>query len=83
MNEFEQRLQECLEALTQGRWDLDECLRRWTPEDLAVEFSRERRTGTQTFTRQWVIWHLIEHDIHHGGELSLILGSHGLTGLDL
>jgi uncharacterized damage-inducible protein DinB len=35
------------------------------------------------FTRQWVVWHLIEHDLHHGGEISLILGSNGLTGLDL
>ena len=62
---------------------IDDCLQRWTPDDLAVEFTRQRRTGTQTFTRQWVIWHLIEHDLHHGGEISLILGSHGLSGLDL
>jgi uncharacterized damage-inducible protein DinB len=62
---------------------IDDCLQRWTPDDLAVEFSRQRRTGTQTFSRQWVIWHLIEHDLHHGGEISLILGSHGLSGLDL
>jgi uncharacterized damage-inducible protein DinB len=63
---------------------IDECLRRWTPEDLAVEFSRRRRSGeTETFTRAWVIWHLIEHDLHHGGEISLILGSHGISALDL
>lgn len=62
---------------------IDDCLRRWTPEDLAVEFSRERRTGTQTFTRQWVIWHLMEHDLHHGGEISQILGSHGVPALNL
>ena len=62
---------------------IDDCLRRWTPDDLAVEFSRRRRSGSQMFTRQWVVWHLIEHDLHHGGEISLILGSHGLTGLDL
>jgi|CXWL01.1.fsa_nt_gi hypothetical protein len=34
MNEFEERLSECLEALTEGRWDLDECLRRY-PEHAA------------------------------------------------
>jgi uncharacterized damage-inducible protein DinB len=59
------------------------CLQRWTPDDLAVEFSRHRPAGTRTFTRQWVIWHLMEHDLHHGGEISLILGSHGLPALDL
>ena len=74
---------EVVEGLERSWAMIDECLGRWTPQDLAVEFSRERRTGTQTFTRQWVIWHLIEHDLHHGGEISLILGSHGLTGLDL
>ena len=63
---------------------IDDALRRWTAEDLETEFSRTRRNGeVQTFTRGWVVWHLIEHDLHHGGEVSLILGSHGLTGLDL
>jgi uncharacterized damage-inducible protein DinB len=62
---------------------IDACLRRWTSDDLAVEFSRERRSGAQTATRQWVIWHLIEHDLHHGGEISQILGSHGVPAPDL
>lgn len=34
MTEFETRLHECLEALSQGRWDLDECLRH-NPEHAA------------------------------------------------
>jgi hypothetical protein len=29
------------------------------------------------------VWHVLEHDLHHGGEISLILGSNGLPGLDL
>jgi len=29
MSEFEARLSECLEALREGRWDVDECLRRF------------------------------------------------------
>ena len=74
---------EIVEGLERSWAMIDDCLRRWTSEDLAVGFSRPRPTGTQTFTRQWVVWHLIEHDLHHGGEISLILGSHGLTGLDL
>jgi uncharacterized damage-inducible protein DinB len=28
--------------------------------------------------RGWIIWHLIEHDLHHGGELFYTLGSHGI-----
>jgi len=65
-------------------WELvDECLGRWTADDLLVEFTRERRTGTQTLTRAWVIWHVLEHDVHHAGEISQILGSRRVPALDL
>ncbi len=30
-------------------------------------------------SRAWVVWHVMEHDLHHGGELSLTLGMHGLS----
>src|SRR5215472_5334056 len=32
-------------------------------------------------TRQFIVWHVAEHDLHHGGEISLTLGMHGLAGL--
>jgi len=35
MSEFETRLSDCLEALREGRWDVDECLRRY-PADAAA-----------------------------------------------
>lgn len=31
----------------------------------------------------WIIWHVLEHEIHHRGELSLILGMLGRAGLDV
>jgi uncharacterized damage-inducible protein DinB len=37
----------------------------------------------ETITRPWVIWHLIEHDLHHTGEISLILGMNKLKAPDL
>lgn len=37
----------------------------------------------EVFTRGWILWHLIEHDIYHGGEISVTLGMHRLPGLDL
>jgi uncharacterized damage-inducible protein DinB len=37
----------------------------------------------ETFTLGWVIWHVLEHEIHHRGELSLILGMLGKEGLDV
>ena len=59
---------------------IEDCLIRWTPDDLAVERSGGR---AQPSTRAWVIWHLIEHEAHHGGAISLILGTNGLPGLDI
>ena len=60
------------------------CLGRWTAEDLDEKVSRTRRSGeVQTFTRAWVVWHVIEHDIHHGGEISQILGSNGIPAPEL
>jgi uncharacterized damage-inducible protein DinB len=58
---------------------MDDCLRRWTPEDLEVTVVRKSRTRS----RGWVIYHVLEHDTHHGGEISQILGSNGLAPLDV
>ena len=37
----------------------------------------------ETFTLRWIIWHVLEHEIHHRGELSLVLGLFGREGLDV
>jgi uncharacterized damage-inducible protein DinB len=63
-------------------WGLIEaCLERWTADDITAEIPQRR--ADRTTTRGWVIWHLMEHEAHHGGAISLILGSNGLPGLDL
>lgn len=31
----------------------------------------------------WIIWHVLEHEIHHRGELSFVLGMLGRDGLDV
>ena len=72
---------EIVDALERTWSMIDGCLQRWTPDDLEVGFTREGRD--RTYTRVWVIWHLIEHEIHHGGAISLILGSNGLPALDI
>ena len=33
--------------------------------------------------RLYTMWGMIDHDLPHGGEISLILGAHGLPALDL
>jgi uncharacterized damage-inducible protein DinB len=64
---------------------LGAALEGWTPADLDYAIpNTDREPGEpEVYTRQWIIWHLIEHDLHHGGEISQLLGMHNLTGLDL
>ena len=71
---------EIVAALTKT-WELiSDCLERWTPEMLHDEFKDVYDFGGEpVLSRQWIIWHVLEHDLLHGGELFLMLGVHGLT----
>ena len=71
--------EELVEGLTRTWTIVDDCLRRWTAEELDASVVRPERTHH----RGWVVWHVMEHDLHHGGEISQILGSNGLPGLDV
>lgn len=62
---------------------IEACLQRWTPEECAVTFPDEWDGQVYQVSRSWVIYHVMEHDLHHGGEVSLILGMNGLQSLDL
>jgi hypothetical protein len=46
---------------------------------------RERLAGGErpATSREGAIWGVLEHDIHHGSEISTILGVHGLPVLEL
>ncbi len=64
-----------------------QALARWTPADLGHVFSppaslsEGERSIFGERTLQWIVWHVLEHEIHHGGELSLALGGLGLQGV--
>jgi uncharacterized damage-inducible protein DinB len=59
-----------------------DCLARWSPADMQQTFSDEGDDESDGppagVSRAWVVWHVLEHDLHHGGEVSLTLGMHGL-----
>ena len=58
-------------------------LQQWTPDDCAKTFPDEWDGQVFELSRSWVIYHVLEHDLHHGSEVSLILGIHKLPSLDL
>jgi uncharacterized damage-inducible protein DinB len=64
----------------EATWQMIEgALTRWTAEDLAQPYSIEYDGKDYRITRQWVLWHVLSHDIHHGGELTLMLGMQGVA----
>lgn len=74
---------ELVQAL-ETTWNvIQDSLNSWTPADLNYIYEDEYQGQIERLSRQWVIWHLIEHDVFHGGELSFALGMQGLQGLDL
>ena len=60
-------------------WQLiADCLARWSPADMQQTFPDEEDGKQVYLSRAWVVGHVMEHDMHHGGELSFTLGMHGL-----
>jgi uncharacterized damage-inducible protein DinB len=68
-----------LAAVLDRTWHLmADCLARWSPADMHQTFADERQGKRVELTRAQVVWHVLEHDLHHGGEVSLTLGMHGI-----
>jgi uncharacterized damage-inducible protein DinB len=77
---------EIVAALEQTWSMVDSCLRRWSPADLDATFQRPSPNAAgerPVRDRRYIVWHVAEHDLHHGGEISFSLGMHGLPGIDL
>jgi hypothetical protein len=54
-------------------------LNAWTTADLLREYRHEYWGKIYAVTYQWTIWRILSHDMHHGGELALLLGMQGLA----
>ncbi len=79
----ERSAQEIVSGL-EATWNgMHEAIGRWSAEDWEKTWPGEDDDEPKVLTRQWVIWHLIEHDVHHGGEISITLGVHGVAALEL
>lgn len=60
-------------------WQLmTDCIARWSPADMRQTFPDDWDGEKVELSRAWVVWHVLEHDLHHGGEISLTLGMHGI-----
>ena len=57
---------------------IEQTLERWTVGDLAETYRHTYHGTTYLVSRQWTIWRILAHDLHHGGALALMLGMQGI-----
>ena len=62
---------------------VDETLQSWEVSDLGRSYNHVWNGQTYVVSYQWTIWRILSHDIHHGGELSLMLGMQGIEAFEL
>jgi uncharacterized damage-inducible protein DinB len=55
-----------------------DCLARWGPAGMQQTFPDDGDGTPVDVSRAWVVWHVLEHDLHHGGEISLTMAMHGI-----
>lgn len=65
-------------------WQMIEAnLTRWTVADLPQTYLQAYQGNTYAVSRQWTIWRIMAHDIHHGGQLTALLAAQGISPPDL
>ena len=62
---------------------IETTLTTWTVADLTQTYRRRSQGKLYAVSRQWTIWRILSHDLHHGGEVALLLGLQGIAIPDL
>ncbi len=73
-----------LENWLRRSWDLVEsCLQGWNVSGLSETYLQSYLGKTYVVPRQWVIFRILAHDIHHGGQISVLLYQQGIEPPEL
>ena len=62
---------------------IQDTLTDWTVGDLEKTYPYSYWGKTYAISRQWTIWRIMAHDIHHGGQLTEIFGAQGIALAEL
>ncbi len=62
---------------------IDLTLKSWSAADLTQTYRHTWNGNTYAVSRQWTIYRILSHDIHHGGQLALMLGMQGIQAFEL
>ena len=65
-------------------WEpVDAALNRWTAADLDQSYSHRFRGIDYAVSRQWTMWRVMSHDMHHGGQIAMMLAIQGIEAFEL
>ena len=68
----------------EATWHMIETtLTAWTVADLAQTYRHAYQGKMFAVSRQWTRFRILSHDLHHGGELAILLGLQGIEIPDL
>ena len=70
---------ELLEWLNSTWSMIEQTLAEWTVDDLFRTYRHTYWGKTYLVSHQWTIWRIMAHDIYHGGQLTILLGSQGVS----
>lgn len=62
---------------------IETTLTTWTVADLRQTYRHAYQGKIFVVSRQWTLWRVMSHDLHHGGELAFALGLQGIAIPDL
>jgi uncharacterized damage-inducible protein DinB len=75
-----ERSAEALVRWLEATWGMiAQTLKEWTVADLEETYRHEYQNQVYAISRQWTIWRIMAHDLHHGGQLAIILGMQGIA----
>jgi uncharacterized damage-inducible protein DinB len=58
---------------------IENTLTGWTVADLTKSYRQPYQGKIYAVSHQWTIWRIMAHDLHHGGELAVMLGMQGIN----
>jgi uncharacterized damage-inducible protein DinB len=75
---------ESLARWLNATWNMIEAtLTTWTIADVKETYRHTWNGQIYAVSRQWTLWRILSHDLHHGGELALLLGLQGINAFEL
>ena len=62
---------------------IDRTLKGWSVDDLWTTYRHKWMGKTYAVSRQWTVWRIMAHDIHHGGQIARMLALQNIDAFEL